>query len=61
MIVSFLDELDLDDATLVGNDTGGALVQYVLDTDSTRVGRVVLANCDAFDVFRPSPSTPSSH
>jgi pimeloyl-ACP methyl ester carboxylesterase len=45
-----LDRLDLHDVTLVGNDTGGALVQLV---DSTRVGRIVLASCDAFDNFPP--------
>lgn len=54
-ILSFLDALDLDDVTLVGSDTGGALVQFVLDTDASRVGRVVLANCDAFDTFPPFP------
>jgi pimeloyl-ACP methyl ester carboxylesterase len=46
----FLDRLDLHDVTLVGNDTGGALVQLV---DSVRVGRIVLASCDAFDNFPP--------
>jgi pimeloyl-ACP methyl ester carboxylesterase len=55
LIVSFLEALDLDDVTLVGNDTGGALIQFVLDTDASRVGRVVLANCDAFDTFPPFP------
>jgi hypothetical protein len=33
----------------------GALVQFVLDTDPRRVGRVVLTNCDAFDTFPPFP------
>jgi pimeloyl-ACP methyl ester carboxylesterase len=46
----FLDRLDLHDVTLVGNDTGGALVQLV---DSVRVGRIVLVSCDAFDNFPP--------
>jgi pimeloyl-ACP methyl ester carboxylesterase len=55
LIVAFLDALDLRDVTLVGNDTGGALVQFVLDTDPSRVGRVVLANCDGFDTFPPFP------
>ncbi|PSK87482.1 pimeloyl-ACP methyl ester carboxylesterase [Murinocardiopsis flavida] len=54
-ILTFLEALDLDDVTLVGSDTGGALVQYVLDTDASRVGRVVLTNCDAFDTFPPFP------
>ncbi|MGI8845203.1 MAG: alpha/beta fold hydrolase [Thermoleophilaceae bacterium] len=54
-IVSFLDALDLEDVTLVGNDTGGAICQFVLDTDASRIGRLVLTNCDAFDHFPPAP------
>ena len=54
-IVAFLTALELDDVTLVGNDTGGALCQFVLDTDASRIGRLVLTNCDAFDVFPPAP------
>ncbi|WP_412516618.1 alpha/beta hydrolase [Actinomadura madurae] len=54
-IASLLEALDLHDVTLVGNDTGGALVQFLLDTDPGRVGRVVLTNCDAFDSFPPFP------
>ena len=54
-ILAFLEALDLDDVTLVGNDTGGALIQFVLDTDPSRIGRVVLTNCDAFDTFPPFP------
>lgn len=55
LVVAFLDELDLRDVTLVGADTGGALAQFVLDTDPSRVGSVVLTNCDAFDTFPPFP------
>ena len=55
IVVSFLEALDLRDVTLVGNDSGGAITQLVLDTDATRVGRVVLTNCDAFDRFPPPP------
>ena len=53
--------LDLADVTLVGNDTGGAICQFIvdpeLDADSSRVTRLVLANCDAFDQFPPPPFT----
>lgn len=35
------------DVTLVGEDTGGAIVQLVLAGDHGRVGSVVLTNCDA--------------
>jgi pimeloyl-ACP methyl ester carboxylesterase len=54
-IIAFLEALDLRDVTLVGNDTGGALCQFVLDTDPARIGRVVLTDCDAFDQFPPPP------
>ncbi len=53
LVVEFLDRLDLQDVTLVGNDTGGALVQVIMGTATPRVGRVVLVACDAFDNFPP--------
>lgn len=56
-VAAFLEALELDDVTLVGSDTGGAVVQFLLDTDPSRVGRVVLTNCDAFDSFPPFPFT----
>jgi pimeloyl-ACP methyl ester carboxylesterase len=55
LIVDFLAALDLDDVTLVGNDTGGAICQFLLDNDHSRIGRLVLTNCDAFDQFPPAP------
>ena len=53
LVAEFLDRLDLADVTLIGNDTGGALVQLLIGDGATRVGRVVLASCDAFDNFPP--------
>ena len=55
LAAEFLDRLDLRDVTLVGNDTGGALVQLLMcDGDGdARIGRAVLASCDAFDNFPP--------
>jgi pimeloyl-ACP methyl ester carboxylesterase len=55
LINDFLATHDLTDVTLVGNDTGGALCQFLIDTDHSRVGRLVLTNCDAFEVFPPAP------
>ncbi len=55
LILDLLAALDLRDVTLVGNDTGGALCQFVIDTDAERIGRLVLTNCDAFDKFPPPP------
>ncbi|NBE94878.1 alpha/beta hydrolase [Nonomuraea sp. KC401] len=54
-ILAFLEALDLRDVTLVGNDTGGALCQLVVDIDAGRIGRLMLTNCDAFDTFPPFP------
>jgi pimeloyl-ACP methyl ester carboxylesterase len=55
LILDALAALDLTDVTLVGNDTGGALCQFVIDTDPSRIGRLVLTNCDAFEKFPPAP------
>jgi pimeloyl-ACP methyl ester carboxylesterase len=54
-VIAFMQALELDDVTLVGNDTGGAICQFLLDTDASRIGRVVLTNCDAFTDFPPAP------
>lgn len=53
LVGELLERLDLDDVTLVGNDTGGALVQLLAAEGSPRVGRIVLASCDAFDNWPP--------
>ena len=53
LVAEFLDRLDLRDVTLVGADTGGALVQLLMCDGDERVARVVLASCDAFDNFPP--------
>lgn len=53
LVTELLDRLGLRDVTLVGNDTGGALVQLTAGGDTARVGRIVLASCEAFDNFPP--------
>jgi len=53
LVAEFLDRLDLNDVTLVGNDTGGALVQLLICEGAARVSRIVLVSCDAFDNFPP--------
>ena len=58
MIDEVLDALGLDDVTLVGNDTGGALCQLLLADDPSRIGRLVLTNCDAFENFPPKAFVP---
>ncbi|MEV0740109.1 alpha/beta hydrolase [Streptomyces sp. NPDC050549] len=53
LVAEFMDRLDLRDVTLVGNDTGGALVQLLMAEGNARVARVVLVSCEAFDNFPP--------
>jgi pimeloyl-ACP methyl ester carboxylesterase len=54
LVAEFMDSLDLADVTLIGNDTGGAIVQLVIAQGATRrVGRIGLASCEAFDNVPP--------
>ena len=52
-IADFLDALELEDVTLVGNDTGGAICQLVAVHHPERLGRLVLTPCDAYENFLP--------
>jgi pimeloyl-ACP methyl ester carboxylesterase len=49
--------LELEQPTLVGNDTGGALCQMLAVRRPGVAGRLVLTNCDAYDKFPPQPFT----
>ncbi len=53
IVARFLEALDLEDVTLVGNDTGGAIAQWVAVRHPERIGRLVLTPCDAFKNFPP--------
>src|SRR5262245_11794526 len=55
LVLSFLATLGLRRVTLVGNDTGGAICQFVLDANPGPIERLVLTNCDAFETFPPAP------
>ena len=41
----------MDEVTLVGNDTGGALAPPLMAEDAARVARVALVSCNAFGNF----------
>jgi len=58
LVGDFLAALDLEDVTIVGNDTGGAISQLVALDHGERVGRLVLTNCDCFEVFPPKEFAP---
>jgi len=52
-IAAFLEQLDLSDATIVGNDSGGAMSQVLVTRHPERIGRLVLTNCDTHENFPP--------
>ncbi|MGE0067681.1 MAG: alpha/beta fold hydrolase [Solirubrobacterales bacterium] len=53
ILASFLDALELEDATIVGNDSGGAMSQVLVTRHPERIGRLVLTNCDTHENFPP--------
>jgi pimeloyl-ACP methyl ester carboxylesterase len=53
LIAEFLERLGLEDATIVGNDSGGAISQILVANDPQRIGRLALTNCDTHENFPP--------
>ena len=56
LLLDCLELLDVEDATVVVNDTAGGLLLLSLATDHPalgRVGRLVLTNCESYDQFPP--------
>jgi pimeloyl-ACP methyl ester carboxylesterase len=53
IVADFIATLDLEDVTLIGNDTGGAISQLVATENPDRLGRLVLTPCDAYENFLP--------
>lgn len=53
LVAEFIERLDLHDVILVGNDTGGAVVQLLACDHPDRIGAIVLVSCDAYDNFPP--------
>ena len=51
LAAEFLDRLNMDEVTLAGNDTGGALAQLLMAEDAARVARLVLVSCNALGNF----------
>jgi pimeloyl-ACP methyl ester carboxylesterase len=52
LVAEFLDELQLDRVTVIGNDWGGAQLLVSVGLDQ-RVARLVLTSCEAFDNYPP--------
>jgi pimeloyl-ACP methyl ester carboxylesterase len=55
IVADFLAALDLREVTVVANDTGGAVAQWLVGHHAERVAKVVLTSCDAFEKFPPTP------
>jgi pimeloyl-ACP methyl ester carboxylesterase len=53
LIGEAVEALQLQDVTLVGNDTGGALCQIAASHRPAWLDRLVLTSCDAFEHFPP--------
>ena len=53
IIADLLAALELNNVTLVGNDSGGGISQIVAAHHPERIGRLVLTNCDALEIFPP--------
>jgi pimeloyl-ACP methyl ester carboxylesterase len=54
LIADAIEALGIEGATLVGNDTGGALCQLVIAHRPERIERLVLTSCDAYEDFPPT-------
>ena len=55
MVADFIEALGLEDVTVVANDTGGAVAQWLVGHHPERIAALVLTSCDAFDKFPPTP------
>jgi pimeloyl-ACP methyl ester carboxylesterase len=53
LIAEFVERLELEDVTIVGNDSGGALSQILAANHPERLGRLALTNCDTHENFPP--------
>ena len=54
LIAEAIEKLGLEQPTLVGNDTGGALSQIAVARKPDLVSRLVLTSCDAYEDFFPT-------
>jgi pimeloyl-ACP methyl ester carboxylesterase len=58
LIADFLEAMELEEVTLVANDTGGAIAQLLVTERPDRVGRLVLTPCDCYENFLPPDFRP---
>jgi pimeloyl-ACP methyl ester carboxylesterase len=53
IVAELIERLGLEDVTVVGNDSGGAVSQVLVTMHPERIGRLVLTNCDTHENFPP--------
>ncbi len=53
LIAALLAQLELEDVTIVGNDSGGAMSQVLVSRHPERIAALVLTNCDTHENFPP--------
>ncbi len=53
LISELIEALNLENVTLIGNDTGGSICQYVAVNYSESIEMLVLTPCDSFKNFPP--------
>jgi pimeloyl-ACP methyl ester carboxylesterase len=53
LIADFIERLELDEVTVVGNDSGGAISQVLAANHPGGLTRLVLTNCDTHENFPP--------
>jgi pimeloyl-ACP methyl ester carboxylesterase len=53
LIADFLQAMELEEVTLVANDTGGAIAQLLVTERPERIGKLVLTPCDCYENFFP--------
>ncbi|MGF6228504.1 pimeloyl-ACP methyl ester carboxylesterase [Inquilinus ginsengisoli] len=58
MLREFLDALGIDQADLVGNDSGGGIAQIFAASNPERVRSLTLTDCDAHDNWPPEAFKP---
>src|SRR4051812_12402275 len=55
IIAEFLAALELEDVTVVGDDTGGAVCQVLVTSRPERIAALVLTHCESYEHFPPFP------
>jgi pimeloyl-ACP methyl ester carboxylesterase len=53
IVAELIERLGLEDVTVVGNDSGGAVSQILVTTHPDHIARLVLTNCDTHENFPP--------